>query len=83
MIDIPKMFTPNTEKGGNLRYKLYRRGKNYSATPDGPIFRAKWAADDCGLNCMCAAVITDISKRGLVQLKKAKIIDGMGRETSP
>ncbi len=80
-MNTPKVFTPNTERGGDTRYLLYRRGPNlFSIGPHVKPFRAEWEADDCGLGCKCGAFITKISKRGQDQLSRATLI---GNDSKP
>lgn len=66
-----KIFTPNVQKGvAGERFRLFERGdyangdRAFSATIDGPVFRAKVLADDCGLGCKCGAFIVPKSKHG-------------------
>lgn len=70
------IFTPNTERGGAVRYVLYRRGATaFSVTPDGTVFRAKVEPDACGLGCFCGAYITPTSDLGFRLLLRAERID--------
>jgi len=73
MKHTPKLFTPNKERGGDERYRLYRRGENlFSTTPDGETFRAKVERDSCGLGCFCGAFVTPTSLRGKKILDQAE-----------
>jgi hypothetical protein len=76
----PKLFTPNTERGGDTRYMLYRFGPNlFGIGPNVKPFKATAVRDACGLGCECGAFLTGISKRGQDQLKRATLIDEMSQ----
>lgn len=71
----PTLFTPNTERGGALRYRLYRHGPTtFSSTPEGEVFEAEAEVDACGLPCRCGAFITPRSPRGKELLAEAEIV---------
>ena len=71
---VATLFTPNTVRGGAVRYRLYRHGPEvFSTTPGGKRFRAKVERDDCGLGCRCAAFITPTSKVGVRLLADAEL----------
>lgn len=75
------LFTPHVVKGQtNERYITYIHSKDVadlgsvmiSATPDGPIFEAKYERDRCGSGCYCGSFVTPKTSEGVALLATAK-----------
>ena len=87
---VAALFTPNTERGGALRFRLFKREPVrglgtilWAVSESGPWYRGKVERDACGLGCRCGAFLTPTSKAGQRALLTATRIDSRCEPVQP